>query len=202
MTRWMFALLMIAALPITAKAENVYTLAVGQSVFLAASGSNVYISNSAPAVVSFFPIERRSVAGVTVWGDVYGLSPGVATIAFDVRFADNTSTVLKYNFVVEGCDAFPKIPPLRVVPAQAGAPVRVDSQAVLAVAQSHFDWYEGVTGDTSRPLSSSNAYYVFFTPAEAKQYHLWYRVFDECATKNGEVIVDATVKPRRHATRR
>jgi len=202
MTRWIFALLMVAASPIAAGAEYVQTLAVGQSVFLAASGYNLYISNSAPAVVSFVPIERRSVAGVTVWGDVYGLSPGAATIAFDVRFSDNSSTVLRYNFVVEGCDAFPKIPPLRVVPAQAGTSVRVDSRAVLAVVQSHFDWYEGAIGDMSRPLPSSNAYYMFFTPAEAKQYHLWYRVFDECATKDGEVIVDATVKPRRHATTR
>jgi|GEM_PF-3102639 len=198
----MFALLVLAALPTTARAEDVRELAVGQSVFVTSSArDNVGFENSAPTVVSFSPIYQRSIAGVQVWGYVQALSPGVATITF-YRISGNQTTIVPYKFVVEGCDAFPKIPPLRVVPGQARTSERVDSRAILAVEQAHFDWYEGSIGDFRRPLTSSNTYYVLFTPAEAKQYHLWYRVFDECATKEGELIVDATVSPRRHATRR
>jgi hypothetical protein len=122
------------------------------------------------------------------------VAPGLTIL--DVFLDGRTDPILNVDVAVEGCDAFPQVPALTVIRAQAGAPVTI-VPAIVADASTSYAWYAGELGDRSHLVGTAST--LVFTAAEPRRYPLWVEVRNGCGSKAGVVIVDAALERRRAA---
>jgi len=158
----------------------------------------------APSCRSASPeVAEVSLTGVDNWGHgilycvyaVRGRAPGATHLDFE--FSDG---VAHCSVIVESCDHFPKVAPQTIVFARAGETVQFPVDVITGGLRADYAWYP-------EPLSYSlnttffDDIYATFTPVEAKQYVFSLTVIGPCGEAKGEVVIDASVAPRRHAAR-
>jgi hypothetical protein len=130
--------------------------------------------------------------------DVTGIAPGRTTI-----FAPGHQRDLERN------ERFVRIkvycasePPVQAETAHIHAHIgeSVDLIAVSPIAyRMVFAWYEGRSGDSSRPLNAGGDTFRF-TPAERGTRYVWVHASTPCSTSSAEFRIDSDV-PKRRAVR-
>ena len=159
--------------------------------------SDFRINSAVTDAEGYYEIARLTPGPVRIWFDATGLSYQSEWYNDKGSFAEADTLVVPYHDTLAGIDAVLVPCTLRITDHPRSQSVTPGLTATLSVAVEStlpvgYQWYQGLTGDTTNPIPGATAP-AYMTPALWANQEYWVRISGGCGTLDSATATVAVV---------